>query len=140
MSQSPFPFFAGQSHQTGLSNKLVLSPLPVATNVTAARRADWLTTKRPHYIELGGAGGTLFQTQMMYMFWLFGLAIFAATFWGPGDLKGGLSHGQGWAGVWEQLYIEVWVGPSQWVREFSWLNLFMVIVGLSVGPGMALFL
>lgn len=64
------------------------------TNVPPVRRTDWLAKKCPHYIELGGAGGSLFQTQILYSFWVMGLVIFAAFFWGPPG-HNGLSDGQG---------------------------------------------
>ncbi|HDX8386180.1 TPA: hypothetical protein RQN04_004404, partial [Aeromonas hydrophila] len=113
MKHSALPFFAGQHRQERLGARTVFSPLPVMTNVPPMRRTDWLTKKHPHYIELGGAGGSLFQTQLMYMVWVIGLVVFSAFFWGPP--RDGMSDGQGWAGVWAGLYQEVWVGHNQWV-------------------------
>ncbi|MCP3291124.1 hypothetical protein NAT01_21630, partial [Aeromonas hydrophila] len=136
MKHSALPFFAGQHRQERLGARTVFSPLPVMTNVPPMRRTDWLTKKHPHYIELGGAGGSLFQTQLMYMVWVIGLVVFSAFFWGPP--RDGMSDGQGWAGVWAGLYQEVWVGHNQWVMEFSWMNLLGAVVLLGTGPGFAL--
>lgn len=97
MKHSPLPFFAGQHRQERLGARTVFSPLPVMTNVPPVRRADWLTKKYPHYIELGGAGGSLFQTQLMYSVWVLGFVLFSFAFWGP--LDNGMSDGQGWAGL-----------------------------------------
>ncbi|HAT1546876.1 TPA: hypothetical protein RQN04_004332, partial [Aeromonas hydrophila] len=138
MKHSPLPFFAGQHRQERLGARTVFSPLPVMTNVPPVRRADWLTKKHTHYIELGGAGGSLLQTQVLYLFWVLGFVLFSFAFWGPPD--NGMSDGQGWAGVWAGLYQEVWVGPGQWVMEFSWMNLLGAVVLLGTGPGFALFL
>ena len=55
MKHSALPFFAGQHRQERFGARTVFSPLPVMTNVPPVRRADWLTKKHPHYIELGGA-------------------------------------------------------------------------------------
>ncbi|MNJ15317.1 MULTISPECIES: hypothetical protein [Aeromonas] len=83
MKHSALPFFAGQHRQERFGARTVFSPLPVMTNVPPVRRADWLTKKLPHYIELGGAGGSLLQTQLMYLFWVLGLILFSVVFWGP---------------------------------------------------------
>jgi len=142
MTTSKLPFFAGQYRRERFGVRHVFSPLPVHTNVPAPRRADWLTAKHPHYIELGGAGGSLFQTQLLYMVWLMGLVISAGIFWGmPGMAQDhGLSNGQGWAGVLARLYVEVPAGPDRWVWEFSWMQLLGVLIGLGVGPGFALWM
>ncbi|WP_275918901.1 hypothetical protein [Aeromonas sp. 2HA2] len=136
MKRSTLPFFAGQYRQERFGARTVFSPLPVMTNVPPVRRTDWLTKKHSHYIELGGAGGSLFQTQILYMYWIMGLVVFAAFFWGPPG--SGLSNGLGWAGVWAGNYQEVWVGHNQWVMEFSWMNLLGAVLGLGMGPGLAL--
>ncbi len=136
MKRLTLPFFAGQHRQERFGARTVFSPLPVMTNVPPVRRTDWLTKKLPHYIELGGAGGSLFQTQLMYSVWVLGFVLFSFAFWGPPD--NGMSDSQGWAGVWAGLYKEVWVGPDQWVMEFRWVNLLMAIGGLGFGPGFAL--
>ena len=108
MKHSTLPFFAGQHRQERFGARIVFSPLPVMTNVPPVRRTDWLTKKHPHYIELGGAGGSLFQTQILYSFWVLGFVLFSFAFWGPPD--NGMSDEQGWAGVWAGNYQEVWVG------------------------------
>ncbi|MFQ2165771.1 hypothetical protein ACK33D_13635 [Aeromonas hydrophila] len=138
MKHSALPFFAGQHRQERFGARTVFSPLPVMTNVPPVRRTDWLTKKCPHYIELGEAGGSLFQTQILYSVWVLGLLIFAGMFWGPPG--NGMSNGQGWAGVWTGLYEEVWIGANQWAMEFSWENLLGTILLLGTMPGLALFL
>ncbi len=139
--KSVLPFFAGQHRQERLSARTVFSPLPVMTNVPPVRRADWLTKKCDHYIEIGGAGGSLFQTQLFYMVWVIGLLVSAMAFWGvPWEHGYGMSQGQGWSGVWAGNYQEVWVGPNQWQMEFSWMNLLGAVIGLGIGPGFALYM
>lgn len=85
MSHAPlppdFPFWAGQHTDHTLGNRHVLSPLPVHTNLPCATRCDLLVKKTPAYIELGGAGGMIFQTQIMWMLFLMSLIIPVGYLW-----------------------------------------------------------
>lgn len=65
--KSVLPFFAGQHRQERLSARTVFSPLPVMTNVPPVRRADWLTKKCDHYIEIGGAGAL--YSKLSFFIW-----------------------------------------------------------------------
>ncbi|MGY2572299.1 hypothetical protein [Vibrio sp. C8] len=77
MNKSLFPFVAGQRTDKLFGSSHVLSPLPIKTLLPRAKQCDQLIKKNDHYIDLGGAGGMILQTQMMWIAFLIGLFSFA---------------------------------------------------------------
>ncbi|EMK6670008.1 hypothetical protein [Vibrio fluvialis] len=74
-----FPFVAGQRTDKLFGSSHVLSPLPIKTQLPKAGRCDQLVAKTAQYLDIGGAGGMIFQTQLMWMMFLMG----ATFFYGP---------------------------------------------------------
>ncbi|MDO6527498.1 hypothetical protein Q4519_17600 [Motilimonas sp. 1_MG-2023] len=75
------PFKAGRSEVQGTGQRITLSPLPVATNIPKANACDLLAKKCEHYIDIGGAKGSIFQAQyVLILAIVFGWASYSATF------------------------------------------------------------
>ncbi|MGF1689519.1 hypothetical protein L4C36_23170 [Photobacterium japonica] len=69
MNQS-IPFFSGQKQSGKLSGKTVLSPLPIRTNISGANYCTVLLKRNSAYLDLGGSAGSIFQGQILYLFFI----------------------------------------------------------------------
>ncbi|MDD1796444.1 hypothetical protein LRP50_25345, partial [Enterovibrio sp. ZSDZ42] len=81
MTPHDFPFFAGQLTDKTFGSSLVLSPVPVHTNIPPSDTHDILVEKTDSYIEVGGEGGMIFQTQQMWLLFLMSLGIPVWLLW-----------------------------------------------------------
>ena len=68
-------FFSGQTKNKYVKGSLVLSPVPVKTNVPLYSNEDIILNKDNVNLEIGGTSGIIFHTQLNYF-----LFIFAALF------------------------------------------------------------
>ena len=68
-------FFAGQKKNKYVKGSLILSPIPVKTNVPIYSNEDIIMNKDDVTLEIGGTSGIIFHTQLNYF-----LFIFAALF------------------------------------------------------------
>ncbi|UHJ62710.1 hypothetical protein [Vibrio furnissii] len=103
-----FPFVAGQRTDRLFGSSHVLSPLPIKTLLPKAGRCDQLVAKTVQYIDIGGAGGMIFQTQLMWMMALIG---FASFFWVYIALDG-------FSGIYHSFFKDI-VIDGRWHKEFS---------------------
>ncbi|KXF82448.1 hypothetical protein [Enterovibrio coralii] len=88
MTLHDFPFFAGQVTDKTFGSSLVISPVPVHTNIPPLDTHDILVKKTDSYIEVGGAGGMIFQTQQMWVMFLMTLWLPLYLLWGNGGVMG----------------------------------------------------
>ncbi|WP_158108290.1 DUF6708 domain-containing protein [Vibrio furnissii] len=103
-----FPFVAGQRTDRLFGSSHVLSPLPIKTLLPKAGRCDQLVAKTAQYLDIGGAGGMIFQTQLMWMMFLMGATFFL---W-PYIMFGGFS------GLYELSLKDV-LSNGKWTHEFQ---------------------
>ena len=68
-------FFAGQKKNKYVKGSLVLSPLPVNTNVPIYSNEDIILSKDNVILEVGGNSGIIYHTQISYFLFLFALLI-----------------------------------------------------------------
>lgn len=83
-----FPFVAGQRTDKLFGSSHVLSPLPIKTLLPKAGRCDQLVSKTAQYLDIGGAGGMIMQTQLMWIYFLMGLLFSIGAYIGLGGLSG----------------------------------------------------
>ncbi|KOO16670.1 hypothetical protein AKJ18_00960 [Vibrio xuii] len=114
MNSKQFPFFAGQRTDKTFGSSHVLSPLPIKTLLSSAGRCDQLVRKKKHYIDLGGAGGMILQTQIMWMIFLMGFASFAWFY---------LSM-DGFSGMYESSFKDTLL-DGHWERRFQPFEFFI---------------
>ncbi|MBV7296285.1 hypothetical protein [Enterovibrio paralichthyis] len=88
MTPHNFPFSAGQLTDKTFGSSLVLSPVPVHTNIAPLESHDILVDKTESYIDIGGAGGMIFQTQQMWMLFLMSLGVPIYLLWSYGGVLG----------------------------------------------------
>lgn len=62
-----FPFSAGEKTPKKYSHAIVLSPLPIKTGIKKNNFCEQLLSKNTNYIEIGGAAGLVFQTQIIWL-------------------------------------------------------------------------
>ncbi|NIY91412.1 hypothetical protein [Vibrio diazotrophicus] len=116
MNKSLFPFVAGQRTDKLFDSSHVLSPLPIKTLLPRAKQCDQLIKKNEHYIDLGGAGGMIFQTQLMWMIFLMGFFSFLWFFVPLG----------GFYGIYKEGFRGSFVN-GEWQQQFSMYDFFMAI-------------
>jgi len=116
MKSKQFPFVAGQRTDKLYGSSHVLSPLPIKTILPKSRQCDQLVNKTQHYIDVGGAGGMIFQTQIMWMYFLVGFISFAFLYFSM----------DGFSGMYESSFKEVLIN-EKWVRKFQPFDFFMAI-------------
>jgi|GEM_PF-4018000 len=122
MNNSSFPFVAGQRTDKLFGSSHVLSPLPIKTLLPRAKQCDQLIKKNDHYIDLGGAGGMILQTQMMWIAFLIGFFLFLWFFIPLG----------GFYGIYQEGIKEVFIN-GEWQQQFSIYDFFMAIF-ITFGP------
>ncbi len=118
MNSNQFPFVAGQRTDKAFGSSHVLSPFPIKTLLSKSRQCDQLVKKTKQYIDLGGAGGMVFQTQLMWASFLIVFFIFIFAY---------IAFG-GFGGMYELSLKEELVN-GLWVKK---LNLFDFFSGLFV--------
>jgi hypothetical protein len=98
--------------------------------VPKVKSCDILVNKTDAYIELGGAGGMIFQSQMLWMIFLMGFFI---AFLPPYIMF------DGFTGIYSGSYKEVLVN-GEWIVQFQYFEFFLVLFGTLAGFGGALFI
>ncbi|KXF82450.1 hypothetical protein [Enterovibrio coralii] len=121
MTTHDFPFFAGQLTNKTFGSSLVLSPVPVYTNLPPLDTHDILVNKTDSYIEMGGAGGMIFQTQQMWVIFLMSLGIPIWLLWSDGGIMGFIN-----AFYREQKIDGVWVDILDPMQVFGGIGLFFI--------------
>lgn len=126
MNNSQLPFLAGQRTDKVCGSSRVLSPLPVKTLLAKPGQCDQLVNKTKEYIDLGGAGGLVFQTQLMWSSFLICLFVFIFSY---------VTFG-GFSGLYELSFREELL-DGIWVKKLSlfdfYSGLFVTLMPLSVG-------
>ena len=130
MINNSFPFFAGQRTDKAFGSSSVLSPLPIKTMVPKVKSCDILVSKTDAYIELGGAGGMIFQSQMLWFGLLIGFFIFFLPLYIMFD---------GFTGLYLGAYKEVLVN-GEWVQQFRTYDFVMSLLALLTPFGGGLFI
>jgi hypothetical protein len=130
MINNTFPFFAGQRTDKAFGSSSVLSPLPIKTMVPKVKSCDILVNKTDAYIELGGAGGMIFQTQAMWMIFLIGFFIGFLPLYIAFD---------GFTGLYLDSYKDVLVN-GEWVVQFQSVDFFLKLFGILAPFGGILFI
>jgi hypothetical protein len=130
MINTTFPFFAGQRTDKAFGSSSVLSPLPIKTMVPKVKSCDILVNKTDAYIELGGAGGMIFQTQVMWLGFLIGFFIGFLPLYIMFD---------GFTGLYLGAYKEVLVN-GEWVQQFRAYDFVMPVLALLIPFGGILFI
>ncbi|WP_038185547.1 hypothetical protein [Vibrio rhizosphaerae] len=119
----PFPFYAGQRSDKTFSRGNVLSPLPVKTQIPPTQSDDSVISKTDSYLELGGYGGLVFQSQMMWTHFLLGLIVFLLLY----------SAGGGISGLYHAMYKEELI-DGQWVNKIQYMELLAGSMMYLAGP------
>ncbi|RQW65018.1 DUF6708 domain-containing protein [Vibrio viridaestus] len=118
-----FPFFAGQRTDKAFGSSHVLSPLPIKTMIPKASTCDLLIDKKEAYLEFGGVGGLIFQTQIMWMLFCMGFFLFFLPLY--------IWFG-GFSGIYLGSYKEVFV-KGEWIFQLQYFELFAGLLG-TIGP------
>lgn len=129
MDNKQFPFVAGQRTDRLFGSSHVLSPLPIKTLLPKAGRCDQLVAKTAQYIDIGGVGGLIFQTQLMWMMALIGFAFFLWFY---------IIFG-GFYGIYEGAFKEVLVDGS-WHKEFRLYDFLYILLATLAPLGGVLFI
>lgn len=108
MNSNQFPFAAGQRTDKAFGSSNVLSPLPIKTKLPKSRQCDQLVGNTQHYIDIGGAGGMIFQTQLMWMCCLIGITSFTSLY----------VTFDGFTGLYQSSYKDVLIN-GEWIKHFS---------------------
>ncbi|EKO3918851.1 hypothetical protein GI293_004061 [Vibrio fluvialis] len=103
-----FPFVAGQRTDKLFGPSHVLSPLPIKTLLPKAGRCDQLVSKTAQYLDIGGAGGMIMQTQLMWIYFLMGLLFSIGAYIGLGGLSG----------IYEGAFKDVLIN-GEWQQDFQ---------------------
>ncbi|QXO15647.1 hypothetical protein [Vibrio ostreae] len=106
-NSSSFPFVSGQKTDIAFGDSQVLSPLPIKSLVKRAKSCNQLINKNSSYIDIGGVGGVIFQTQLMWMVFCIGFSLFLL----PYSYLGGVE------GMYQNSFREVLIN-GEWQNEF----------------------
>ncbi|MGD8113165.1 hypothetical protein, partial [Vibrio sp. TRT 17S01] len=127
MNSNPFPFVAGQRTDKAFASSYVLSPFPIKTMLPKSRQCDQLVNKTQHYIDIGGAGGMIFQTQIMWMLFLMGFSLFSFSY----------ILFDGFSGIYESSFRELLI-ENKWETQFQLFDFAFAIFFIFVPLLMAL--
>lgn len=129
MDSDQFPFVAGKRTDEALGSSHVISPLPIPTSVPHVKRCDQLVEKANHYIDFGGAGGMILQTQIMWMLFIlgFGLSFFSYLVFG------------GFSGIYESSFKEILI-ENNWNKQFHLFSFVFVTLFVFIPLLSALFI
>ncbi|MGD8113227.1 hypothetical protein, partial [Vibrio sp. TRT 17S01] len=116
MNSNPFPFVAGQRTDKAFASSYVLSPFPIKTLLPKPRQCDQLVKKTKQYIDLGGASGMIFQTQLMWVSFLIVFFVFIFSY---------IAFG-GFSGMYELSFKEELVN-GQWAKKLNLFDFFSAL-------------
>lgn len=115
---SVFPFYAGQRTDKQFGSSHVLSPLPIRSVLSKAKRCDQLMNKDSISIDVGGAGGIIFQTQLMWLCFLIGFLSFL-WFYVAFD---------GFTGLYQKSFKNVFI-DNRWHKDFQVFQFVLAMFG-----------